>query len=315
MGGEGGEIMIFLKELMDFLKKEHIPNITTAIGIVIVFLFSIILIFSLFINGGQLNNAQIRLSEIKNISQVMKNCEVEGAGDCSDLEATLVVVNQNLESINNALKLEEIGALIGVFVTISTIVLPIFMMANMRAEKADIKSDLLKNQEDFDKKIEKLEGSYEVFRAEVETLRKERSDIFDKAGDIANSRSLARNKIMLHVYQAKASYFIDAIEIANDDDKFSLQDILETQARAHEIELNIIKLMSSDKREVEAAGRTLRELLDSADYKKPFMKHIRLAVDIITKTPDYNIYQWQQAELRKLGEWLDNPDDPPPIMS
>lgn len=257
------------------------------------------------------------MQEVQQIAEVIKNCKeskADKADDCTESEATLVVINQNLESINNALQLEAIGALIGIFVTISTIVLPIFMMANMRAEKSDIKEELGKNKKDFDEKMQKLEESHEEFRSDMKKIKEEKSDIIEKAQEVANGRSLARNKIMLYVYQAKTQYFIDIME-NTDDNQIALQDILETQARAHEIELNIIRLMSSSKEEVKLASKALRELLDSTDYEKSFMKHIRAAVIIINKTPDYNIYQWQQAEIRKLLEWLDNPDDPLPIIS
>lgn len=72
--------------------------------------------------------------------------------------------------------------------------------------------------------------------------------------------------------------------------------------------MSIIKLMGSDKRDVDAGAQSLRELLDNSDFDKPFMRHIRAAVQEINYSPDYNIHMWQTAIHRDLSDWLSDPE-------
>lgn len=314
---------LFLK-LIKFFGKRYTLYGTLVFGLFATLFFATLLILSLFMNGGQLNNAQIDLKDIQDIAKALDNCKTKNKeNDCFIEQASLNAINENLASINNALKLEETGALIGIFVTVSTVVLPIFLMVNMRTEKSDIEGklkdikydikDMLKQQkeeinndlvEEYKKMDQRAIETQKELRSKVDNTKME---ILDAAKELVNNRSLTRNKIMLHVYQAKAGYFKDKIEEDDGDAIFQIQNILEIQTRAHEIELNIIKLMSSNKRDVESGAQSLRELLDASDFNKPFMRYVRLAAEEIQNSPDYN-YMWQQAIHRDLSDWLSDPD-------
>lgn len=271
------------------------PTLTFGILFLPMAIFAGVIIFSTAINYFQINQAKISLIKLNEIHPVLSasvsNVPVFTSRDVSN------VIESDINSISNALKIEENVALLGVFVTISTIALPFIVYFNLRQEKTELlsrfmdeKKELLARISELDARIykfseEKEELINEVHREEL-TLEKTLQDYLENAkqhindterviDDKINSvkdqvKQFSEEKISLGIQMntfkrnkiVSNIYATKSLYISDKYNKSNFDDIIMT---AQTLELKLFKLMSDKNRDIENSFAWLKQSINYRD--------------------------------------------------
>lgn len=278
------------------LTKKYVLRGTIALSIIIFMIFSASLIVSFFSYQKNSANAIISVKDIHSAFLKLEACDKsnEETNNCENIRSsTIDDLNGKLGTIESALKIEEMTALIGIFVTLSTFALPLFLFFNMRNDREKMEARL---QEWGDKSLLASKHTENLVNTAMNSFSVATKDILDTANDMikteiqrvereiednvteymmnqTNNRSRTRNKIMLHAYKAKSNYIVEKTNL-----DMNLETITDIQKMAYEIENNILNLMSENDNDVENSVKKLKSLIDPSDYKMHYISEVRNSI-------------------------------------
>lgn len=281
---------------IDKLKQlANSPVLTFSILFLPMAVFAGIIVLFTAINYFQINQAKISLTKLNEIYPALsENHSGIPIFTPQDISET---IKSDIESINNALKIEENVALLGVFVTISTIAIPFIVYFNLRQEKTELlsrfmeeKKELLDRITELDARIYKFSTEKEEFINEIhkeETqLEKTFQNYLDNAKEhIKNTEKGIEDKIKcakedfkefseekitsgIQINTFKRNkivaniYATKSLYISDKYNKSNFDDIVMT---AQTLELKLFKLMSDKNRDIENSFAWLKQSINYRD--------------------------------------------------
>lgn len=237
------------------------------ISILVIGVFSLLILGYFFAQAYNISTVTIDEVRLISIIKDLQDCN-NNDGDCLTNSALLNEINASLKSIEGALKLEEMTALIGVFVTVSTII----VLFNLKSEKDEIKKEM----EKIEKNIEvKHHGMSEEIKAIHREVDKTIEESITKLYESSNGNAAKRSEIIFSIQRAKAAYFIEKAARGNE---------IDTQKTSYELELKLLTLMTKNNgRVVIDAFLALKSYIPPGDSKYEYLKHIRTAIRLMAK--------------------------------
>jgi uncharacterized protein YoxC len=197
------------ERIVQILKANSLLPWAAAIGFIAMLCLSISMVVGFLFFESKIGSARIDVADISNTAELLDKCKSIEPHPCSINEASLTEINQQLNSINGALKLEETTALIGIFVSVSTILIPLFVIYNLNNERQEIKDDSIKTRQEMKDDLNNI-------KQEIENETNKTSELVD---DIKEKDELLRQSVMdaklsttsiqVKISSIKTAYFKD----------------------------------------------------------------------------------------------------------